>query len=120
MVNEPTNLVSGTAQNTDRELWREREGDYYADSIHVTIDGKIGIQHAGTRGIMPVGEWFKAGMPKPSNTVAADPIAENAFMREWLCNLFGADEVRLALKVWRHGKDDKHLAGKAKGEEGEA
>lgn len=23
-------------KNTDREIYREREGDYYADSVHVT------------------------------------------------------------------------------------
>ncbi len=28
--------IRQAAQNTDRELWRERDGDFYADSIHVT------------------------------------------------------------------------------------
>lgn len=32
----------GPVPNTDRELWRERD-DYYADSIHVTEGGGIGI-----------------------------------------------------------------------------
>lgn len=35
------------AENTDRELWREREGDFYADSIHVTKNGGIGIDCGG-------------------------------------------------------------------------
>lgn len=45
------------ALNTDRELWREREGDYYADSIHVTADGKIGINHDGYVYTMSLREW---------------------------------------------------------------
>ena len=35
------------AKNTDRELWREREGDYYADSVHATVGGGIGINCGG-------------------------------------------------------------------------
>ena len=38
MTDEATNPQA----NTDRELWREREGDFYADSIHVTAQGSIG------------------------------------------------------------------------------
>lgn len=45
---EPTAYV-----NTDRELWRDNEGDpldpdnAYADSVFVTADGRIGIQCGG-------------------------------------------------------------------------
>ena len=48
MVMEPTAYV-----NTDRELWRDNEGDpldpdnAYADSVFVTADGRIGIQCGG-------------------------------------------------------------------------
>lgn len=45
--------------NTDREIWREREGDYYADSIHVTLQGGIGINCGGTVYVKPVREWHK-------------------------------------------------------------
>lgn len=45
------------AANTDRELWREREGDYYADSIHVTAQGSIGINCGGTVYVMSLREW---------------------------------------------------------------
>ena len=38
MTNETDPGTVGAA-NTDRELWREREGDYYANSIHVTATG---------------------------------------------------------------------------------
>jgi len=46
-------------QNTDRELWRERDGDYYADSIHVTKGGGIGINCGGTVYVKPIREWHK-------------------------------------------------------------
>ena len=47
------------AQNTDRELWREREGDYYADSIHVTKDGGIGINSGGTVYVKSLRNWHE-------------------------------------------------------------
>lgn len=43
--------------NTDRELWREREGDYYADSIHVTAQGNIGLNVKGHVIVMSVQDW---------------------------------------------------------------
>lgn len=46
-------------KNTDRELWREREGDYYADSIHVTEHGGIGINCGGTVYVKPIREWHR-------------------------------------------------------------
>jgi len=45
-------------ENADREIWREREGDFYADSIHVTKDGGIGINCGGTVIVMSAREWF--------------------------------------------------------------
>lgn len=44
-------------ENTDRELWRERDGDAYADSIHVTKDGGIGMNVGGLVIVMPIFEW---------------------------------------------------------------
>jgi len=46
-------------ENTDRELWRERPGDYYADSIHVTEEGAIGINCGGMVYTMSVKAWHK-------------------------------------------------------------
>lgn len=43
--------------NTDRELWREREGDFYADSLHVTAQGGIGINCGGSVIVKPVRDW---------------------------------------------------------------
>lgn len=50
--------------NTDRELWREREGDYYADSVHVTEGGGIGINCGGHVIVMPLRKWFALARPK--------------------------------------------------------
>jgi hypothetical protein len=41
----------------DRELWREREGDYYAPSIFVTKTGAIGINVCGLVFIKHIREW---------------------------------------------------------------
>ena len=51
--------VTQAAENTDREIWREREGDYYADSIHVTQQGRIGINCGGHVIQMPVRDWHR-------------------------------------------------------------
>ena len=47
------------AKNTDRELWRDGEG-YYADSIHVTEGGGIGINVGGTIYVRTLQEWHSA------------------------------------------------------------
>lgn len=66
-------------QNTDRELWREREGDYYADSIHVTEGGGIGIDCGGRVIVKPVREWHRLAL-------AADAkYQQRAMMIEDLC-----------------------------------
>lgn len=50
-----------TCKNTDRELWREAPGDYYANSIHVTEKGGIGIDVGGTVIVKPLSEWHALG-----------------------------------------------------------
>ena len=49
-------------KNTDRELWRERAGDYYADSIHVTESGEIGINVGGRVLVATAQRWHDAGI----------------------------------------------------------
>lgn len=46
-------------RNADQIIWRAWEGDYYADSIHVTHEGAIGISCGGTAYVMPVRDWHK-------------------------------------------------------------
>lgn len=43
--------------NTDRELWRERPGDFYSPSIHVTEHGGIGINVGGRVIVMSLKHW---------------------------------------------------------------
>jgi hypothetical protein len=47
------------AQNTDREIWRERKGDFYSDSIHVTENGGIGINCGGHVIVMTPRNWHR-------------------------------------------------------------
>jgi hypothetical protein len=58
-------------KNTDRELWRERFGDFYADSIHVTERGGIGINCGGHVIVKPLHEWHALA-------ARAVPAGENA------------------------------------------
>jgi len=51
----------GPFKNTDREIWRETPGDYYAPSIHVTEGGGIGIDVSGWVMVLPVRTWHKLG-----------------------------------------------------------
>ena len=46
-------------QNTDRELFREVKGDYYSPSLHVTIDGLIGINVGGSVHVMSLRDWHE-------------------------------------------------------------
>lgn len=52
-------MTDGPCENTDRELWREREDDYYADSVHVTKGGGIGINVGGHVIVKPISEWHR-------------------------------------------------------------
>jgi len=56
MTTNHNEIVSG-AKNTDKEIWRKVEGDYYSSSIHVTKEGAIGINVGGTVFVMPVEKW---------------------------------------------------------------
>ena len=47
--------------NTDKNIWREVEGDYYSPSIHVTKDGDIGINVGEHVIIKSIEGWFLLG-----------------------------------------------------------
>jgi hypothetical protein len=65
---QPQRSEHQTSENTDRELWREREGDYYADSIHVTKGGGIGINCGGYVYVKPLREWHRLATEQPPAT----------------------------------------------------
>lgn len=57
---EPGSPQRGTqqaAQNTDRELWREKPDDYYSNSIHVNAGGGVGINVGGTVHVRTLKHW---------------------------------------------------------------
>ena len=45
--------------DTTRELFREVKGDYYSPSLHVTIDGLIGINVGGSVHVMSLRDWHQ-------------------------------------------------------------
>lgn len=60
--------IGGPCVNTDRELWRETAGDYYAPSLFVTAGGGIGINVGGYVHVLPIREWHalaEAARPTP-------------------------------------------------------
>jgi hypothetical protein len=69
--------------NTDREIWRDVQnnpfkhaGDYYADSIHVTEQGGIGINVGGTVYVLPLRKWHALAAERftaPPRTSQFDP-----------------------------------------------
>lgn len=51
---------SNQVANTDRELWRGPDdggGSYYADSIHITEGGGVGIDVGGHVVVKPLRDW---------------------------------------------------------------
>jgi hypothetical protein len=61
-------------KNTDRKLWQDPAGGEFADSIHVTETGGIGINVGGRVLVAPIQEWHAAmlfrqlQMPSPPQT----------------------------------------------------
>jgi hypothetical protein len=51
--------MSEVSENKDREIYREKIGDFYSDSIHVTEDGAIGISCGGSVYEKSIKLWSK-------------------------------------------------------------
>lgn len=49
--------MSNCRENTDKEIWREKEDDFYSPSIHVTNTGGIKIAVSGKAILMSVRDW---------------------------------------------------------------
>lgn len=71
-------------KNTDREIWRgpdEGNGSYYADSIHVTESGSIGLNVGGHVIVRPIREWHRLALPNTGEREKA--LEETVWMIEW-------------------------------------
>lgn len=76
-------------KNTDRELYREpaehESMAYYEPSVHVTEDGKIGMNVAGTVITLPIREWHalaSSSMRSMSVTLGVE-TPEPAHRHDW-------------------------------------
>jgi len=59
-------------QNTDIELFREENNDYYSPSLHKTEDGKIGIDVGGTVYVKTLREWHKLAEERYETSATQD------------------------------------------------
>ena len=78
----------GLAKNTDREIWRKVLDDYYSPSIHVTVDGKIGINCHGLVCVMPVEKWHDLNAENERlkyliQVIIDDGLKSKFDMRKW-------------------------------------
>ena len=102
------------AKNTDREIWREHPDDYYADSIHVTEGGGIGLDCGGHVIVMPIRKWHALAAETralPASGQAAAPPVEavgqqGADAIELASATLTADEVRSAIAGSVRTQDD--------------
>lgn len=62
MTSNDDSQIQGPFKNTDKELWREDPGNYYSPSLHVTVQGNIGINVGGLVIIMPARSWHELAM----------------------------------------------------------
>lgn len=112
------------ALNTDRDLWREPPGDYYANRLFLTEGGGIGMDVGGHCIVKPIKEWFRlarAESAPQAQTGNQDAIAatlhelthrdpSEAELRDPIFNA-----VWNAIKEWDICRDQSHLYAGATG-----
>jgi hypothetical protein len=72
-------------ENTDRELWREREGDFYADSIFVTRAGGIGLNVGGHCIVKSLADWHRLATRSPEIVMGSPLQKLGAYIRSLTC-----------------------------------
>jgi hypothetical protein len=85
---------TATANNTDREIWREPDegnGSYYADSIHVTEGGGIGINCGGHVIVKPLRDWHALAQGQQDRNETLCGLA--AFFSESVHHVWDKDEI---------------------------
>ncbi len=75
-------------ENTDKEIWRKIEGDYYSPSIFVTKEGNVGISVGGNVYVQSVEEWHKQ----------AEQIAELEKELNHMQSFYGCDPAYYGMK----------------------
>ena len=73
--------MNDTAANTDRELWREKPGDYYSPHLWVTEGGGIGMDVGGCCIVMPIHKWHALAVQSfltSEKTPTAPPGAQSS------------------------------------------
>lgn len=60
--------------SNERELWREREGDYYANSVSVTPDGALCINVGGAVICKQLAGWHSLAGPIEKHTPSSDSL----------------------------------------------
>lgn len=83
--------MSEICENTDKKLWTEPPGDYYSNSIHVTSNGKIGMDCGGHVVVKSIKKW-----------VECSNLIDNYKLR-------GVSEWRKKLALWLLKSDAKTL-----------
>jgi len=73
-----------SCKNTDKELWQEKEDDYYSPRISVTEQGKIQLHVGGAVVSKDIREWV--GLDKRIKSLEAERDT-------WKANYIGLCEV---------------------------
>jgi len=81
-------------KNTDKEIWRKVEGDYYSPSIFVTESGGIGINVGGSVVIKPIEDWHELAKDK---VIAIEEI-DWAEIKRLITNYYPAFEGEVGQK----------------------
>ncbi len=72
---------NNAAKNTDIEIWKKVENDYYSPSIHVTESGSIGINVDGSVIVAPVEKWHESFKKNCESEKALDILIDKIFER---------------------------------------
>lgn len=93
-------MTPDEAANTDREIWRgpdEGNGAYYADSVHITKDGALGINCGGRVIVKTPRAWQEAALleadcqwqpietaPKDQWVLLYDALLRRCVVAQWM------------------------------------
>jgi 3-oxoacyl-[acyl-carrier-protein] synthase III len=94
-----------THKNTDKEIWRKVNDDYYSPSIHVTEQDGIGINISGMVIVKPVEEWYRLAIECDKYNEKDKKIAELERQRD--AAVVQADTFK---KAWEELKQKQEVS----------